>query len=248
MAVPRPALSSCDPLAGVMRERDDGGISKVERCLVYAPDAVGRQVLDRHPGLLDEAQKVAPVAEYLKSVFPPKTPVCFASMFTGAEPDAHGITAYERPVLECDTLFDALIRAGKKPAIVSVKDASADIIFRGRDMDYFSEPYDSGVTARVLDLLAAGEHDFILAYHQEYDDLLHRSGTFCPEAMAAAGRHVNAFIELARSARECWGAKSNALVFAPDHGAHDDPETGAGTHGNDMPSDMDVIHFFGLAG
>jgi len=224
------------------------GMSKVERCLVYAPDAVGRQVLDRHPGLAEEVGRVAPVREYLKSVFPPKTPVCFASMFTGAEPEAHGITVYERPVLECDTLFDALIRAGKKPAIVSVRDASADVIFRGRDMDYFSEPYDGGVTARVLGLIAAGEHDFILAYHQEYDDLLHKSGTFSPEALAAAGRHVNAFIELADSARKCWAGGSGAFVFAPDHGAHDDPETGAGTHGDDIPSDMDVIHFFGLVG
>ena len=248
MAVPRPGLSSCDPLAGVIGGRDDAGISRIERCLVYAPDAVGAHVFELHPGLVDEMRKAAPVAEYLRSAFPPKTPVCFASMFTGAEPEAHGITAYERPVLKCDTLFDALIRAGRRPAIVSVKDASADVIFRGRDMDYFSEPYDGGVTGRVLDLLAAGEHDFILAYHQEYDDLLHKFSTFSPEALAAAGRHVNAFIEMAERARECWAGRSGAFVFAPDHGAHDDPGTGAGTHGDDIPSDMEVIHFCGLLG
>jgi hypothetical protein len=246
MGVPRPELSGCDPLEGVLRAREDAGISEVERCLVYVPDAVGKHVLDRYPGLLAKTHGAAPVIECLRSVFPPKTPVCFASMFTGAPPEAHGIRAYERPVLECDTLFDALIRAGKRPAIVSVEDASADIIFRGRDMDYFSETADGDVTARALELIESGRHDFILAYHQEYDDLVHESEPFGRDALAAAGRHVEAFARLAARARERWAGRPGLIAFAPDHGAHVDPETGRGTHGDDIPEDMEVLHFFGF--
>jgi hypothetical protein len=33
-------------------------------------------------------------------------------------------------VLACDTVFDALVRAGKKVAIVAVRDSSIDLIFR----------------------------------------------------------------------------------------------------------------------
>src|SRR5258706_14345046 len=55
----------------------------------------------------------------------------------------HGIKRYERPVLSCDTIFDALARAGKKVAIVAVRDSSIDLIFRERPIDYFSPTYDA---------------------------------------------------------------------------------------------------------
>ncbi|MDI6739578.1 MAG: hypothetical protein QME74_04355 [Candidatus Edwardsbacteria bacterium] len=34
------------------------------------------------------------------------------------------------------------------------------------------------------------------------------------------------------------------LIFAPDHGAHLDPATGKGVHGDDIPEDMLVTRFF----
>jgi hypothetical protein len=51
---------------------------------------------------------------------------------TGAQPQVHGIQKKEKPVLTCDTIFDALIRSGKKIAIVAVKGSSIDLIFRKR--------------------------------------------------------------------------------------------------------------------
>jgi len=71
------------------------------------------------------------------SVMPSVTPVCFASMYTGAMPNVHGIQAYEKPVLSTDTVFDAFIRADLKPAIVSTANDSISCIFLERDMDYF---------------------------------------------------------------------------------------------------------------
>jgi len=115
-----------------------------------------------------------------------------------------------------------------------------------RELDHFSEDYDPEVTARTLALLERDEHHFILAYHQQYDDTLHRTTPLGSEALAAARRHVDAFAELADAAREHWRDRSYALAFTPDHGAHVDEETGRGTHGSDMPDDLDVWHYWGM--
>lgn len=223
------------------------GDSRVDRCLVYAPDAIGDHLRAGHPALFTETAEVAPVHVALRAVLPPKTPVCFASMFTGAPPSDHGIRQYERPVLLCDTLFDALVRAGRRTAIVAVADSSIDHIFRGRDLDYYSEPYDPEVTARVLSLVEADRHEFILAYHQEYDDLLHETTPFSADAIRAAHRHVAAFREMAAAVDRCWLDYDRAILFAPDHGAHVDPATGTGTHGEDIPEDMELTHYYGFA-
>jgi predicted AlkP superfamily pyrophosphatase or phosphodiesterase len=48
------------------------------------------------------------------TVMPSVTPVCFGTMYTGAQPQVHGIQAYVKPVITIDTIFDAFIRNGKK--------------------------------------------------------------------------------------------------------------------------------------
>jgi hypothetical protein len=216
----------------------------VERMLVYAPDALGRRLLGRHPKELARLRRIAPCEVALRSVVPTLTPVCFASMFTGALPEAHGIRRYEKPVLACDTLFDALLRAGKRVAIAAVRSCSIDLIFRGRALDYFSEDYDPQVTARALSLLERGRHDFILAYHQEYDDLLHQHDPYGAECVAAFRRHVASFGELAAAAGDAWRGLRHAIACVPDHGAHLDPATGQGAHGSELPEDMELLHFW----
>ncbi len=246
MGVERPGLSQEEPIDAVSIACRKAGVSGAERCLLFAPDAIGRSLLEREADMAIKLAQAAPLVIPLYSVFPSKTPVCFATMFTGAPPEVHGIQAYERPVLACDTLFDSLIRAGKRPAIVSVEGASVDIIFRGRDMDYFSEPYDGEVTERVLGLIEADRHDFILAYHQAYDDILHAATPTAPEALASAECHIDAFADMVAAARRRWKGRAGLVAFAPDHGAHVDPATGTGTHGSALPEDMNVLHFFGL--
>jgi len=242
-----PALCDAPPLATVLDAAAARlGSRPLDRCLLYAPDAIGEHLEAALPDLFPEVARHAPVRARLRSVLPPKTPVCFASMFTGALPEAHGIRQYERPVLRADTLFDALARAGRRVAIAAVADSSVDRIFRERPLDYFSESYDAEVTARVHALLAEDAHDLIVAYHQEYDDSLHAGTPFSQAALAAARRHAAAFGEQAGAAAQRWDGRAWALLFAPDHGAHLDPATGGGTHGLDIPEDMEVSHFWGL--
>jgi hypothetical protein len=240
MNIPQPTVCSAEALQSVLAVAP----GRVERVLVYAADAIGRVFLDSRSELKKRLVAASDVQVELRSMMPPKTPVCFASMFTGAPPEVHGIRKYERPVLTCDTLFDALARAGRREAIAAVKDCSMDIIFRNRPIDYFTEDDDQQVTERALELVRDNKHDFIVAYNQEYDDTLHRTRHDGPEAEAAASRHVETFERLSQATEEHWAGYSRALLFAPDHGAHFDATKGIGDHGDDIPEDMDVLHFW----
>ncbi len=219
----------------------------VQRCLLFCPDAIGAWLREKYPSRFAGVTAHAPVRVTLRSVVPPKTPVCWASVFTGALPETHGIQpVWPRPVFHGDTLFDALIRAGKRVAIVAVTDSSMDRVFRGRDVDYFAEPYDPQVTDRVLTLLDAGTHDIIVAYQQEYDDVMHKTTPESPEALRALDNHLAAFSALAGAFSTHWRHHDRAIMWLTDHGTHIDPTTGRGTHGDDIPADMLVDHFFGF--
>jgi hypothetical protein len=222
------------------------GSAPVERCLVFAPDALGDHVRAARPDLFAEVAAAAPLAIPLRSIDPPWTPVCFASMFSGAGPDRHGIRKYEKPVLTVDTVFDAFARAGRRVAIVAVQDSSMDRIFRGRPLDYYSEKYDPWVTEKALALVAADRHDLVAAYAQEYDDVMHATGPLAPRALRGARNHVEAFLDLAAAVQTSWARHPRALVFAPDHGAHLDSATGGGAHGTPDDDDMNLTHFWAV--
>jgi hypothetical protein len=182
----------------------------------------------------------------LHAAFPPKTPVCFASVFTGAPPEIHGIRRYEKPVLACETLFDVLIKAKRKVAIVAVRDSSIDLLFRNRSIDYFSEAYDQEVTARALTLLAEDTHDLVVVYHQEYDDQVHQTEPFSESCIAAMHNHVSSIEKLVTAANNAWRGKTWAAIVAPDHGAHLDHKTQRGDHGANITEDMAVSHWYSV--
>jgi 2-polyprenyl-3-methyl-5-hydroxy-6-metoxy-1,4-benzoquinol methylase len=241
-----PGLAQAGPLPLVARAAYGiVGRGRVDRMLMFAPDALGRMFLEARPGLLGRIQQAAPLSCELRTVLPAKTPVCFASMFTGAQPEAHGIRTFEKPVLKTDTVFDALLSSGFRVAIVAVQGSSIDRIFRDRAIDYFSEKYDPEVVDRTLRLISADRHDFILSYVQEYDDTLHASTHDSAEAESAAERHVEQFETLGARVEALWSEYHRALAFVPDHGAHTDH--GQGTHGDDIPEDIELLHFWRIS-
>src|SRR5690606_5858086 len=160
--IPTPTSSLESSLDSVLRYsagRLNG--APIERCLIYCPDALGNHLWARFPEQRDRVTKCCPQRVDVSAVVPPRTPVCFASLFTGAPPEVHGIRRYERPVVTCDTLFDVLVRCNRRVAIVAVRNSSIDIIFRDRPLDYFSEPYDQEATDRALHVLESAVHDLI---------------------------------------------------------------------------------------
>ena len=243
LRVDPPALSDEPPLAAIeTAARETWGEEAAERCLIFCPDAVGDHLWSRFPDQAAAVAEIYPRRVPVSSVVPSVTPVCFASVFTGASPVKHGIRKPERPVLTCDTLFDALLRAGKRVAISAVRGSSIDLIFRNRALDYFSENYDTQAAERALGLLEADGHDVIVVYHQAYDDLLHKTGPFSPPGLEAFRAHVASARHLARAAGEAWRNHRHVVIVAPDHGGHADGEGGG--HGLDIPEDMEVSHWY----
>jgi len=218
----------------------------VEKALLYAPDAIGEWLYQAHRDEFKPVLRAAPIQVKMRSVSPSYTPVCYGSMFTGLKPEGHGIRKYEKPVLRCPTLFDALADAGKRVAIVAVKGSSIDLIFRERPIGYYTEEYDPDVELRALELMGDDDPDLILAYHQEYDDVMHRTTPTSPEALEAFRRHLATFQRLADAFNRDWAMYRRVIVFLPDHGTHVDPATGRGGHGTDSPEDMEVRHFWGF--
>jgi len=247
MDIDLPRLST-DEIIEIVQEAKNNiiGDHPVEKCFIYAPDAIGEALFQRQTKEFEAIIQLAPVQVVLRSVMPPKTPVCFASMFTGAQPDEHGIKMYEKPVLGCDTLFDALIRAGKEVAIVAVRDSSISLIFLNRHFDYFIEEYDQQVINRTHQILNDHDHDLILVYNQEYDDTMHRTTPRSEEALGAMRKHLETFVNLTESFLDRYKDHNCLTLFSPDHGCHIDPENGRGSHGLDMPEDMEVRSFWGI--
>ena len=105
---------------------------KIDRILMYNPDAVALWIYEKYTQLFSDVILNTQVTLPLKTVMPSVTPVCFGTMYTGAEPSVHGIQSYTKPVIKTDSVFDALIRAGKKPCIVSTGNDSMSKIFLER--------------------------------------------------------------------------------------------------------------------
>lgn len=123
MDVPLPDISTKSVIDDILLLSKKKLRTIITKCLLYAPDAIGYFLTIKYKDQFQKMNTIAPYNIRLCSVFPPKTPVCFASMFTGALPNIHGIKEYTKPVLKCETIFDAFVKAGKKVAIVAVKDS-----------------------------------------------------------------------------------------------------------------------------
>lgn len=246
MSIPYPELSTKVIFNNLIQICEEKEIQKIDKCLIFAPDAIGEVLFENYPEEFNNIIKYAPVITKLSSVFIPVTPVCFASMFTGALPHFHGITKYEKPVLEVETLFDSMIKGNKNPAIVAVENSSIDLIFKNRQMDYYSENYDNEVIEKTINLLKENKNDFILSYNQEYDDCMHETTPFSDKAFNALKNQNNNFIRLAQDFDKYWSDYNRLIMYTPDHGSHID-ETGHGDHGKDIPEDMNVIHYYGIA-
>lgn len=215
---------------------------KAERIVMYNPDAVARWIYEKYPTLSQNLRERADIEIPLRSVMPSVTPVCFGTMYTGAQPEVHGIQKYEKPVITIDTLFDALLRAGKKVALIASRRCSLAHIYLGREIDYFTE-HDSvdEINATAAKILTEDKYDFIVIYNGNYDGTMHKNG---PESLIAlseyrANCHAYAqFYEMLKHTH-----KNTLLGFAMDHGCHE-IDGDCGSHGLDMDEDLLITHLY----
>lgn len=218
---------------------------KVERMLIYNPDAVGQWIYKKYPEKFKSVKENTDIeVEYL-TAFPPKTPVCFATMFSGTAPERHGIQKYEKPVLKIDTLFDSMPRTGLKVAMVAVANQSIPRIFAERPIDYYLMPYDSEVIEKSLELIKEDKYDVIEVYNQEYDDVMHRTYPESKRSLRAIDNYAESFDKLMSAVKSYWKKHDTFVAYATDHGVHRE-WYGLGMHGKNIPKDMNITHFYGV--
>lgn len=216
---------------------------KVDRIFMYNPDAIAMWLYQKYTDYYLPLQDHAKLTLPLRTVMPSVTPVCFGTMYTGAMPEVHGIKTYVKPVIRIDTLFDALIRAGKKCAIVSTEGDSLSHIFLEREMDYFIYPTVDECTSKALELIREDRHDFVLLYNADYDSTMHRHTPEGEESLDVLKKNIQVFDTIAKTIQEHWSGHETLLGFAPDHGCHE-IDGGLGSHGLDMPEDLNIMHFY----
>ncbi len=218
---------------------------KADRIFMYNPDAIAEWVYEKYPHLFSSVRPYYEFELPLCSVMPSVTPVCFGTMYTGAQPSVHGIRKYEKPVIRIDTIFDALIRAGKKPVIVAYGDSSLSKIFLERNMDYFHYDTVDQVNAKIAELIIKDEHDFYIAYNGNYDSTMHKTGPESIDALSEIKANCGVFSMFSDMIANHWKSHTTLVGFAMDHGCHE-IDGGCGSHGLDMDEDLYIRHLYKL--
>ena len=212
------------------------------RVVLYHADAVGQYIWQKYTDLFAPVYKYTSLAIPFLSTVESVTPVAHASMYTGLDPEGHGIQTYVRPQLNCSTLFDVLIAAGKKVAIVAQTDSTFLHIFAGRELDYFEEPNGLAVQEKALELIATDQYDVISIHTFDYDNAAHAFGPESKQGLNAICLEADGFARIAEALKKNEG-HTTLLTYSPDHGQH--PVAGGrGAHGSKQIEDMNILHFF----
>lgn len=218
---------------------------KADRIFMYNPDAIAEWIYQKYPEYLQIAKNNTDVEIYLSSVMPSVTPVCFGTMYTGAQPSVHGIQKYEKPVITIDTLFDRLTAAGKKVALITYGKCSLSRIYLERNIDYFH--FDEGgieaVNAKAMEVILRDEHDVIVLYNGNYDGVMHKNGPESARTLAELRLNDHVFGMISNLIKFHWKHHNTLVGFAMDHGCHE-IDGGCGSHGLDMPEDINIVHLY----
>ena len=213
------------------------------RVFFYNPDAIGMWLYRKYQRKFAELEKRIQLRMKIYTAYPPVTPVCFATMYTGLAPKEHGIMKYRKPVLQVDTVFDYLVKEGKKAAVISTEGDSISRIYLGRNIDYFIYPTVEECNEKALDLIEKDKYDFMVLYNGNYDYMMHRFGPEGSSALEALDQNIEMFLKIYDRIKESWKEHPAVLAFAPDHGCHRKLMF-MGSHGAGNPYDMETIHFY----
>lgn len=241
MNLPETYAPSVKWVENILKERLDG---VADRVVLYHADAVGLYIWQKYTDLFAPVYKNTSINLPFVSTVASVTPVAHASMYTGLDPEGHGIQTYTRPQLECDTLFDQLIKAGKKVAIIAMEDSTFLHIFKGRELDYFSVKNPTEVEEKALELIKSDKYDVISIHTFEYDNAAHAFGPESKQALNAISIEAEVFDHIAAELRKFKNQHKILLSYSPDHGQHL-TDGGRGSHGSKMIEDMNILHFFG---
>ncbi len=243
-----PALDwVCNALDDICKEGFD-------RVLIHNPDAVGMWLAKKHPDAFDPVLKHTHLTIPFRSPMPSVTPVCFATMYTGAAPEIHGIQAYVKPIVPIDTFFEAVVRAGKKVAILAMESVSMSRIFIGKGADIYNCSCEGAIVAKAKELMLKDEYDVLCVYTYSFDSMNHKYGPDAKETVEALYDQGIYFDSLVSAVKRNWKQHNTLVTFSTDHGVHTAEEGDVnskglpvkGTHGSKRPADLNILHYIGV--
>lgn len=241
LPLPDTYAPSIDWAAKILKERMGGA---ADRVVLYHADAVGMYIWQKYNNRFVPVYKHTSMSLPFVSTVESVTPVAHASMYTGLDPAEHGIQTYIRPQLTCDTLYDQLLKAGKRVAILAMEDSTFLHIFTGRKLDYFEAKNAVEICEKALELIESDQYDVISIHTFEYDNAAHAFGPESKQALNAISLEAEGFAKIAEALKNFADKHRILLSYSPDHGQHL-VEGGTGAHGSKLIEDMNILHFFG---
>lgn len=239
---PKQADSALDGMNSFI---DGSGQGKIDRVLLFHPSGIGADFLNNNYDKFQSIKDKIPYRIPFLAEHPPIPATSLTTMYTGVHNNCHGITNNRKTTLITDTIFDTLDKAGKKSAIVTIKNSALYKIFINSAANVFTERYDAEVVSKAAELIKNNEYDFIAVYNQEYDDAIHLSHPNSKIAKKAFKHYITAFDLLSDAAKVFWKDSNTLIGFAPDHGAHK-AWYGLGTYGKYSAEDMNIVHYYGI--
>lgn len=239
---PEHAVTKSEDLCRYVDEALEG--RKADRIFMYNPDAIAQWLWQKYPRLFRDIDRYVGLELPIRTVVPSVTPVCFSTMYTGAQPSVHGVT--KKQILKIDTFFDAMLRAGKKIALISNLRGSMSTLYLEREMDYYLfNSMEQGI-AKASELILKDEYDIIIVYSGFYDKMMHHYGPESVEALSELRVNAATFGILSDLIDQHWKNHDTLVGFAMDHGCHADvtPEGDLGDHGLDITVDVNVMHLY----
>ncbi len=240
---PEAASDAIGILVTTASEKFNGG--KADRILMYNPDAIAMYLFQKYTDLFAGVLNNTDIGLPMLSVMPSVTPVCFGSMYTGAMPSVHGIQKYEKPVIKTDTIFDSIIRSGRKAAIIAHGNCSMGKIFLEREMDYYIFDSVEQVNEKAMQLIDEDKYDLLEVYNGNYDYMMHKNSPESELSINELKDNIKTFDTLTGEVKRKWAGHNTMIAFAPDHGCHG-IDGNSGSHGLETEEDMNIMHFYGF--
>ncbi len=154
----------------------------------------------------------------IRAVTPPKTPVNFATMATGASQKGHGIDAKTDP-LRMETVFHVFAESGLSTCVAGRESGSPANLFH-RFADYLAiarSNMDLEVLQLLLEIMEQSRPAFTLVQFLDIDNAGHRTGPFSQESWDA----IRGTDEKLGRVMEAVSNEDGAVIVLSDHGQHE---------------------------
>jgi predicted AlkP superfamily pyrophosphatase or phosphodiesterase len=176
----------------------------------------------------------------IRAVPPPKTPVNFASMATGASQELHGIGEKTDP-LRAETVFEVLSEEGLTSCVAGRQSGSPANLFSGvcQHRAIAQSNTDEEVLLLVLETIANSDPSFTLVQFLDIDNAGHRAG---PMGSVAEKAILGTDMKLG-SLIQAIAVRDFSLIVLADHGQHsakDECGNVKGRHDGSAEADFQV--------